>query len=189
MDHTGDPRLQLVPPGERAAWWLALLVGVLPLLVAVVAVAAQAATHEGMRRADMVALAIALPACTGLWLVLRRSMRRAAVVASAQALEVRSSFYRCRVALHELDLVHSRVVSLDEHPELRPLLKTNGFSLPGFRSGWFRLRNRRRGFVAMADGPRVLWLTGNAHDLLLQVRDPASLLARLRELAAPGAGA
>jgi len=141
-----------------------------------------------MRRADMIALAIVLPACAILWRVLRQAMRRGAVLVSPQALEVRSSFYRCRIALRELDLAHSRVVSLDEHPELRPLLKTHGFSLPGFRSGWFRLRNRRRGFVAMADGPRVLWLTGNAHDLLLQARDPAALLARLRELAAPGPG-
>ena len=58
------------------------------------------------------------------------------------------------------------------------------FSIPGFHSGWFLLRNRRRSFVAIADGRRKLWLPGSGrHDLLIEPADPAALLARLRELA------
>ena len=38
------------------------------------------------------------------------------------------------------------------------LLKSNGYALPGFRSGWFRLRNWQKAFVATSDGERVLWL-------------------------------
>ena len=82
--------------------------------------------------------------------------------------------------------VLGRGLDLDEHIEFKPILKTNGFSIPGFRSGWFLLRNRRRSFVATADGRRKLWLPGSGrHDLLLEPVDPAALLARLRELAAP----
>ena len=79
----------------------------------------------------------------------------------------------------------ARVVDLDEQVELRPTLKTNGFSIPGFHSGWFLLRNRRRTFVAIGNGRRRLWLPGSGrYDLLLEPVDPAALLARLRELAA-----
>ena len=71
-----------------------------------------------------------------------------------------------------------------EQVQLRPTLKTNGFSIPGFHSGWFLLRNRRRSFVAITDGRRKLWLPGSGrHDLLIEPADPAALLARLRELA------
>lgn len=181
-----DPRLQLVPPAERAGRWLFLLVAVLPLLLVTIASGFQMTADGGAGTETALALGIATPACLGLWWVLRRFMHRSALLADARMLDVRSSMYHCRIALAELDLERARVVDLDEHPELKPLLKTNGFSLPGFRSGWFRLRSRRRCFTAIADGPRVLWLPADAHDLLLQPRDPAALLARLRELATPG---
>ena len=55
---------------------------------------------------------------------------------------------------------------------------------PGFRSGWFRLRNWQKAFVATGDGERLLWLpTSRGFGLLLQPRDPQRLLERLRELA------
>lgn len=184
-----DARLQLAPPGERAGLWLFLLVAVLPPAATAVAIAARAIGHGGIRGTEPVALAIAAPAFVALWWVLRRLMHRQCLQVSREGLDVRSSLYRCRVALPALDLERSRVLDLDGHPELKPALKTNGFSLPGYRSGWFRLRNRRRCFTATSSGTRVLWLTSDAHDLLLEARDPAALLARLRELATPGSRA
>ena len=124
--------------------------------------------------------------CGAMWWGLARLMRRQALELSADALELRSSFYRCRMPLAELELDQARLVDLDERTEYRPAVKANGFSIPGFRSGWFLLRNRRRTFVAIADGRRKLWLPGSGkHDLLLEPRDPAALLERLRELASP----
>ena len=112
-------------------------------------------------------------------------MHRQSLQLSPDLLDVRSSFYRCRTPLHALKLDQARVVDLDEQVELRPTLKTNGFSIPGFHSGWFLLRNRRRTFVAIGNGRRRLWLPGSGrYDLLLEPVDPAALLARLRELAA-----
>lgn len=184
-----DPRLQLAPPGERAGLVLFLLVGALPVALVAVSVGLQVMDGAGGTGTLLLAVAITAPAFLALWWVLRVFMHRRALRASIDALDVRSSFYHCHVDLSALDLEQARVVNLDEHPELRPLLKTNGFSLPGFRSGWFRLRNRRRCFVAMAAGPRVLWLPTDAHDLLLETRDPSALLSRLRQLATPGARA
>lgn len=181
------PRLQLAPPGERAGRWLFVLVAALPSAIIAATIAMQALRHDGGGRP--LVLAFIVPAFLALWWLLRWLMHRQHLQVSTEALEVRSSMYRCRVALPALDLARSRVLDLDEHPELRPALKTNGFSLPGYRSGWFRLRNRRRCFTATAGGRRVLWLTSDAHDLLLEPRDPAALLARLRQLATPGSGA
>lgn len=179
-----DTRLQLAPPGERARWWLFLLVAVLPTAITAVSIAVRAIQRGS--GGNPLALAFVAAAFLALWWLLRRLIHRQHLQASADTLDVRSSMYRCRVALPALDLARSRVLDLDEHPELRPALKTNGFSLPGYRSGWFRLRNTRRCFIATAGGARVLWLTSDAHDLLLEPRDPAALLARLRELATPG---
>jgi hypothetical protein len=99
-------------------------------------------------------------------------------------LEIATTFYKQRIPLADLKLDAARVVRLDEHPDLKPMLKSNGYALPGFRSGWFRLRNWQKAFVATSDGERTLWLpTTRGLGLLLQPRDPQRLLDRLRELA------
>ena len=94
-------------------------------------------------------------------------------------------FHRRRLTLAELRLDQARVIDLAERTGFKPALRSNGTSLPGFHSGWFRLRNRSRAFVAIAGGSRVLWLpTTRGYDLLLQPPQPQALLQHLRELAA-----
>jgi hypothetical protein len=182
-----DPRLQLAPPGARSGAWLFALAFVLPVAITVVVVAVAASRAGAVRQADYAAAGGITLFCGALWWVLARFMRRQALTLSADALDVRSSFYRFRAPLAELKLEQARVVDLDEHTELKPTLKTNGFSIPGFHSGWFLLRNRRRTFLAIAAGRRKLWLPGNGRrDLLIEPRDPAALLAQLRTLAESG---
>ena len=186
-----EPRIQLVPPGPRARAWLFTLCLLLPLVITAATLAIPVLTGNATSLVGgSVPLTVALVLgglallCGALWWVLARFMRRQALRVSADALEVCSSFYRCTTPLAELKLDQARLVDLDERTELKPTLKTNGFSIPGFHSGWFLLRNRRRSFVAIADGRRKLWLPGSGrHDLLIEPADPAALLARLRELA------
>ncbi|MES5814801.1 hypothetical protein [Pseudoxanthomonas sp. Soil82] len=180
-----------MPPGPRARAWLFTLCLLLPLVLTAATLAIPVLTGSATSLVGgSVPLTVALVLgglvllCGALWWVLARSMQRQALRVSADALEVRSSFYRCTTPLAELKLDQARVVDLDERTELKPTLKTNGFSIPGFHSGWFLLRNRRRSFVAITDGRRKLWLPGSGrHDLLIEPADPAALLARLRELA------
>ena len=191
MSPVDEPRFQLVPPGPRARAWLFTLCLLLPLVLTAATLAIPGLTGNATSLVGgSVPLTVALVLgglallCGALWWVLARFMRRQALRVSADALEVRSSFYRCTTPLAELKLDQARLVDLDERTELKPTLKTNGFSIPGFHSGWFLLRNRRRSFVAIADGRRKLWLPGSGrHDLLIEPADPAALLARLRELA------
>lgn len=192
MSASSEVELRLAPPAASAGSWLFALAWVLPMTITSVALAVPLLAGAPLKLVDgnlplTVALALGgmLVLCSVLWWVLSRALRRQSLRLSGDALEVRSTFYRCTTPLAELKLEQARIVDLDEHPELRAMLKTNGFGLPGFRSGWFLLRNRRRSFVATADGRRKLWLPGSGrHDLLLEPADPAALLARLRELAA-----
>ena len=192
-----DPRaphaaLRLSPPAGRARFWLFALAFVLPVALATVAVTVSTLTGGSATLiGNSVPLTIAATVggvaalCGALWWGLSMAMRRQSLQLTADALEVRSSFYRHRMPVAEIRLDQARIVDLDEHTELRPTLKTNGFSIPGFHSGWFLLRNRRRTFVATAGGRRKLWLPGHVrNDLLLDPVDPAALLAPLRELAA-----
>ena len=179
MIATLDPRLQLQPASRRARAWLAALTVGLPIALIGASMAMQQQT-------DAPAVLIwAAGVVVLVFVVIDRALHRHRIAVEDGVLEVVTTFYRRKLALAELRLDQARVIDLAERTEFKPMLKTNGASLPGFHSGWFRLRNRSRAFVAIAAGPRVLWLpTTRGYDLLLQPRQPQALLQHLRELAA-----
>src|SRR3546814_20115058 len=85
-------------------------------------------------------------------------MRRHQITLDGDGLAVKTTFYSRKLGWGELRVQQARVVDLDEHTELKPILKTNGTSFPGLRTGLFRLRNRRKAMVALGIGPPVLHL-------------------------------
>ena len=86
-----------------------------------------------------------------------------------------------RVALAALDLDAARVLNLDDAKDLQPVLKLAGIGLPGYRSGWFWLRNRRRAYVVLTQWQRVLMLPRRDGVLiLLSLQRPDALLAALQ---------
>ena len=194
MNANDDPRLQLAPASSRTRLWLFLMCVILPLGITGIALGAAALGGDPSKQnlvngnwtqtfgsgLGLIA-AIVLP----LWWVMNKLMSRHALELQDGMLDVRSTFYRARVPVAELDLDHARVVDLDEHTDLRPGMKSNGYALPGFKSGWFySLLQRRKSFVAVSDGRWKLWLpTRGKYDLLLEPRDPRALLQALRELA------
>jgi hypothetical protein len=190
--HDTPAALQLVPASARARLWVILLTVGLPTLAAAIGVASRripAATFlwgTGNVAVDTLLAAVATASVTGVIAVLLAYMlRRHRLVLTAEGLDIATTFYRQRLRLSDLRLDEARALDLDEHPELKPLLKTNGYSIPGFRSGWFRLRGFQRAFVALADGRRVLWIpTSAGYGLLLQPRQPQALLDHLREMTA-----
>ena len=178
-----DAPWQLQPVPARARLWLLALTVPLPVAATVGALAL--ARDSLASNAILVVAGVA--ALTGaIWWVIDRSLRRHHIVIDTDGLQVATTFYKQNLRWNELQLDRARVVDLDERTGLRPLLKTNATALPGFQSGWFRMRNRGKAFVARAGGTRRLWLpTSCGFDLLLQPRQPRALLQRLRELA-PG---
>ena len=171
--------IPVAPVPTHANWWLWL-----PLVLAIGAAAA-AMTLESDTPPPLAAWLV-LPFILLVGGVLAMAMRRRAIVLDNRELQVRATFYTKRFAIEAIDLDKARVVSLDEHTELSPTLKTNGFSLPGFKAGHFRLRNLGKAFCLVTDRTRVLALPLRDGSLVLVSPErPADLLARLRELAAP----
>ena len=118
------------------------------------------------------------------WLAKRR-----AVAFDGSVLDVLATFYRRRIPVQEIDLDKARVIDLGEHTAWRPLWKTNGFTMPGFSSGWFRSRGWTRMFCLVTDRQRVLLLPVRAGGvLLLSLKRPTELLDAMRA-ADDGAGA
>ncbi len=186
---TRNAALELVMPDGRARGIFFGICVVLPMLITTLALVLARAPHPSIEGATDASAAVPVTAIAGellvaasLWFVLDRLMLRHRLQLDRSRIDIVTSFYRRSLALDELRMQQARVVDLDEHTELRPGLKTNGMATPGFRSGWFRLRNREKAFVAMASGPRVLWIpTSAGFGLMLEVAQPQALLAWLRD--------
>ena len=175
--------LELVMPDARARGIFFALCVALPVLITAVALltaGVEAASQQTPLVLGSVVAGVLLLTFL-LWFGLDRLMRRHRLQLDPTRIEIVSSFYRRGLALDELRLPEARVIDLDERTELRPSFKTNAMATPGFRSGWFRLRNREKAFVAMASGKRVVWIPTTAgFGLMLEVGQPQALLERLR---------
>ena len=188
-----DDTLALQPPSGRARLWtFALTVGV-PAIAVAASLALQPARWRpwaaGLLPATDSAIAVALPLSVVAiaWAAMAWALRRHRIEVQGDRIAVVAGFHRDRLALAELRLDQARIGSLGEHPEWKPLLKTNGMAVPGFRAGWFRSRRFQRVFACLAGGDRVLWIpTTRKHALVLEARQPQALLERLRALAGDG---
>lgn len=101
-------------------------------------------------------------------------------------LDVRSTMYRRRVPVAQLRLEQAEVVDLSRDRRYAIRFKTNGYSMPGFHSGHFRLRGGGKGFALVTDRTRVLVLpVVDGSTLLLSLDRPQALLDALRKVAAP----
>jgi hypothetical protein len=188
-----DASLQLRPVSARSRAWFAMLAFVLPVALSLVLPLFDGGSSGGPRWIhETLGASRALEQWFGpvlvavvagaIWLVTDRLLLRHDLRIEDGGIDIRTTLYRRRLRWAELDLPAARVIDIDERPENKPLFKSNGVSIPGFRSGWFRSRAFARLFVATAGGSRLLWLpTTLGYTLLLEPCSPAALLERLRQ--------
>lgn len=168
----------VAPLPAHAIWWLWL-----PLLLAMGVGIAALLMEPGT---PPVVTWMMVPLVLLIGTVLALATRRRMIVLDNRELQVRATFYTKKLPVESIDLDRARVLSLEEHTDLSPMLKTNGFGLPGFKAGHFRLRNLTKAFCLVTDRRRVLILPLREGSMvLLSPARPADLLARLRELATP----
>ena len=182
------------PPGSstQVAMWLLCLV--LPLSITGIALG-MVLTGADPARLRLIGdnQALTTTACIGglivvmlpLALWLHRLLRNHTAKLQHGVLALRAVWYRQRIAVSDLDLSKSRVLSLDEFPEYRPMLKTNAISMPGFRAGHFRLRNlRSKVFCILTSRQKVLLLQERGGRIvLLSLCQPRALLDALKDAA------
>lgn len=129
-------------------------------------------------------LLFALPFPLLVGVVLHVLLRRRRIQLEHGELSITAAMFRKRVPINAIDLDNARIIDLDEHTEFKPRVKTNGFSLPAFTAGHYRLRNKARAFCLISDRAQVLVLPLREGPLvLLSPEKPRELLDGLREVA------
>lgn len=165
IEPAGDPRLAL-------ALWMFL-----PAVVVL------AAVYVLVKPTPPPFLPIPIVAVMALQIVMiGRWIERRQVELDDDLLRVQAGSGKLEIAVTDLDPGHAKVLSLAEHPEFKPFMRTGGLALPGLALGWFRTRKLLRLFCLLTDRQRVLMLPARdgKRVVLLSLKRPDELLAALR---------
>jgi len=102
---------------------------------------------------------------------------------SAEGLRIKGDLYRRTVPLTFIVVEEAKSINLDTYPEYQPKIRTNGTALPGYRSGWFKLRNGEKALMFVTDPNRVVYLpTKDNYSILISVANPEEFLQYLQEI-------
>jgi hypothetical protein len=131
-----------------------------------------------------VGLLVLMVGLTALFASMLYSARHTGFEISRDALRITGTIYARRVPVASLLLDDAKVVDLGKDESYRMKWRTNGIGLPGYRAGWFKLRNGEKALAFVTDTKRIAYIpTTGGFSVLLSVRRPEELLQSLRRSA------
>jgi Bacterial PH domain len=132
-------------------------------------------------RWGIVALGL-IPTLIGLGLI-ASALNTPKLEITSTGLRLSGELYGRFIPRSELKLEQSRLVDLTREPKLEPILRTFGTGLPGYSTGWFRLRNGAKALLYLTNRTQAVYVPTTAgYVVLVSPKDPAGFLAQLQKL-------
>ena len=101
---------------------------------------------------------------------------------SRDGVTIRGDMYGRFVPKDKMVLKSARAVDVAQDDTLAPKWRTNGTSYPGYKSGWFRLKDDSKALVFITDPHHVVYIpTVDGSSLMMSVADPDGFLAALKQ--------
>ena len=120
-----------------------------------------------------------------LFAYLAYSARNVKFEVSSEGLRIRGDIYGRMIPAPALLADQARVLDLTQDKDHQLSWRTNGVGLPGYKSGWFRLKNREKALVFVTDPTSVVYIpTREAYAVLLSVAQPEEFVRAIRQTAA-----
>ena len=117
-------------------------------------------------------------------LVTVRGARVSQFELSDAGLRLRGDLYGRMIPADSLRGGAARIVDLANTPELQPGWRRMGTALPGYRAGWFRLRNGEKALIYLTETSRTVYVpTRSGYSVMLTPQQPERFLDRLRAIA------
>ena len=99
----------------------------------------------------------------------------------SEGLRLSGDLYGRTIGFNQMRLDSARRVDLAHERQLAPSFKRMGTSLPGYQSGWFRLRNGEKALLYLTDRSKAVYIPTTAgYSVLLSPSDPDGFLNALR---------
>ena len=110
------------------------------------------------------------------------SMQHTSFEVSADGVKINGDLYGRTIPLNKLRLDKAKIYNMAEDRDHGLSWRTNGIGMPGYASGWFRLKNGEKALVFLTTRQRVLYVpTSDDYALVVSPKDTDALLQALRE--------
>ncbi|AXK72379.1 hypothetical protein DWG18_08900 [Lysobacter sp. TY2-98] len=171
---------EVEPPSQTAVLLLGATAA-LPVLALLVALALLAHASRPVEAAAAFAVALVVGLVAASFMLL--SLRRRAIELTSTQLIVKAGPFTRRVPRSDIDVDGARVSPLGEHPDSHARLKLFGAALPGYRAGWFLMRDGQRAFLMTTTGRALRLPVRDQPALVVTPVQPEALLDALRGVA------
>lgn len=113
----------------------------------------------------------------GLFSYIAYSSRTIQFEISKEGLNIRGGFYQRLIPAESIIIEKSKPIDIGKESPYKPILRTNGIGLPGYSSGWFKLRNGEKALLFITNPSRVVYIaTREGYSVLLSVQDTERFL-------------
>lgn len=114
---------------------------------------------------------------TGLFSYIAYSSKTVQFEISEEGLNIRGGFYQRLIPAESIKFEKSKQIDIGKESPYKPILRTNGIGLPGYASGWFKLRNGEKALLFITNPSRVVYIaTREGYSVLLSVQDTERFL-------------
>lgn len=109
------------------------------------------------------------------------SSQKSRVEIDTDRIRLVGDFWGREVPFEQIDVADAHILNLHKKSALAPRRRTLGTGLPGYASGWFKLRNGEKALVYLSRWTDVVYLpTSDGYSLLLSVENPHAFLDTLQ---------
>ncbi len=109
------------------------------------------------------------------------SARAGAITIAEGSLRISGGPYGRTIPLSDLIPDQALATNLKADRDHALSWRTNGIGLPGFQSGWFKLKNGEKALAFVTDPTKVAYIpTRQGYAVVVSVDDPSALIASLK---------
>jgi hypothetical protein len=121
----------------------------------------------------LIGITVFFLALASLFAYIAYSSRNVRFEVSTDGLRIAGDMYGRTIPAGALDIARAQVLDLRHDRDHRPRWRTNGVGLPGYASGWFKLRNGEKSLVFLTDFSQAVYVpTTEGYSLLLSPEHP-----------------
>jgi len=110
------------------------------------------------------------------------SMKNTTINLSENELIIKSMFYGRKIPLENIIINGIKKINLEENTEYNISIRTNGISIPSFKSGWMRLKNGEKALTFITDKNNVVLIPTKDYLLLFSMNNIDEFINKIKEI-------
>lgn len=107
-------------------------------------------------------------------------LKNSKLIVTDTSLIIKSPVYGKTIPLTDIDRAGIRFMNIDNNDEYQLTMRWNGIGMPGYKSGWFKLKNGQKALVFITDTSRVLMIPTRDYPILFSSADGEEIMELLK---------